>query len=67
MSSDALSKREIEVLHWLANGASLDHIAEEMKVSLKTIKTHLRSARQKLDARDDAQAVAKALRTGLIR
>jgi len=60
------SAREIEVLEQLAGGATDGQIADLLKLSPATVQTHVRNAKAKLGARTRAQAVALALREGLI-
>ena len=61
-----ISKREEEVLRLLATGVSIPEAARRLYISVKTVKNHLSSIYQKLDAHDRAQAVLKAVRMGLI-
>lgn len=58
-----LSPREHEVLMLLANGRSVDQIAAQLVISPLTVRTHVRNAKGKLDARTTAHAVALALRS----
>lgn len=58
--------RECEILTLLAGGASDNEIAEMLSLSPATVQTHVRNAKAKLGARTRAQAVALALRRGLI-
>jgi DNA-binding NarL/FixJ family response regulator len=62
-----ISAREEEVLQLVANGLSLPEVAAELFISQKTVKNHLASIYQKLDARDRTQAVLRAVRMGIIR
>ena len=62
-----VSAREIEVLQLIAEGASPPEVAERLFISVKTVKNHLSSIYEKLDARDRTQAVLKGLRMGIIR
>ena len=41
--------------------------AEQLFISQKTVKNHLASIYQKLDARDRTQAVLRAVRMGIVR
>jgi len=54
-----ISKRELEVLQWMAQGLSNQEIADKLFVSLNTIKTHSSNLFQKLDAKNRTQAVQK--------
>jgi DNA-binding NarL/FixJ family response regulator len=61
-----LTEREAAVLHLLAEGASYDDIAARLGISVETTRTHVRKACSRLDATTRTQAVAVALRHGLI-
>ena len=62
-----LSAREEEVLQLVADGCSLPEVASKLYISVKTVKNHLASIYQKLDARDRTQAVLRAVRLGIVR
>ncbi len=64
---EVLTDREREVVGLVALGLSNDEIAERLVVSPLTAKTHVNRAMVKLDARDRAQLVVIAYRTGLVR
>ena len=64
--SVALTAREREVLALLAAGASNKTIARALGVSVHTAKFHVASLTEKLGASGRLEAVAIALRTGLI-
>lgn len=61
-----LSAREREALQWAADGKNDWEIGEIMNISEHGADKHLRSARAKLGATNRAQAVAEAIRRGLI-
>ncbi len=61
-----ISGREEEVLQLVADGLSLPEVAERLYISVKTVKNHLASIYQKLDARDRTQADLRAVRMGII-
>ncbi|TMR04327.1 response regulator transcription factor [Actinomadura soli] len=63
----ALTAREREVTLLVADGKSDTEIAEELFVSPLTVRTHVQRAKMKLGARDRAQLVVIAYRTGLAR
>jgi DNA-binding CsgD family transcriptional regulator len=65
-ASVALTAREREVLALLAAGASNKAIARTLDVSVHTAKFHVASLTEKLGASTRLEAVAIALRTGLI-
>ncbi|NEA31673.1 response regulator transcription factor [Streptomyces sp. SID13031] len=64
---DVLTDREREVVGLVALGLSNDEIADRLVLSPLTAKTHVNRAMMKLDARDRAQLVVIAYRTGLVR
>jgi two-component system, NarL family, response regulator DegU len=62
-----VTKREEEVLQLIADGCSTTEVASQLYISQKTVKNHLASIYQKLDARDRTQAVLQAVRMGIVR
>jgi DNA-binding NarL/FixJ family response regulator len=62
----ALSKREKEILQKVAYGATTKEVARELGISPHTVKTHLERIFEKLGANDRAQAVAIAIRSGIV-
>ena len=61
-----LTPRELELLQLAADGSSGPMIAEELVLSRATVRTHFENIYRKLDVRDRAGAVGKAMRLGLI-
>ncbi|MEY2453957.1 MAG: hypothetical protein QOD92_3531 [Acidimicrobiaceae bacterium] len=61
-----ITHREEEVLQHIADGCSTPEVAAKLFISQKTVKNHLASIYQKLDARDRTQAVLQAVRMGII-
>ena len=61
-----LSNREMEVLQLLADGMSNKEIAAQLYISNQTVKTHIAHIFNKLGVSDRTEAVAAALRTGLV-
>lgn len=61
-----LSSRELEVLARLAEGASNKEIAIALAVSVSTVKFHVAAITEKLGARSRVDAVAIAVRAGLV-
>jgi DNA-binding CsgD family transcriptional regulator len=59
--ADNLSPREREVLSMLAGGNTVAEIAKDLYLSPFTVRTHVRNAKDKLQARTTAHAVALAL------
>lgn len=68
MESDAsrLSIRELEVVTLIAQGNSNQQIAEQLFISLHTVKTHARRIFSKLGVERRTQAVAKAKKMGVV-
>ena len=65
---DALiSVREEEVLQLVADGFGTNEIAERLYISGKTVKNHLASIYEKLNARDRTQAVLMAVKMGIVK
>ena len=60
------TSRERQILAMLAGGDTDVQIAAKLELSPATVQTHVRNAKAKLGARTRAQAVAMALRDGLI-
>jgi DNA-binding NarL/FixJ family response regulator len=62
-----ISAREEEVLQLVADGLGTTEIATRLYISQKTVKNHLASIYDKLDARDRTQAVLMAVRMGIVK
>lgn len=62
-----LTRREIELLKLVADGLSNKAIAQSLSVSENTVKYHVRNILQKLAVQNRTEAVAHAIRTGLLR
>ena len=62
----SLTKRELEILECLAQGYSDKEIASSLYISEHTSRTHIRNIYHKMDVHSRSQAVAKAIRAGLI-
>lgn len=61
-----LSSREIEVLTSLAEGNNYQEIAERLFISVDTVRHHIRNIYRKLHVHSQSEAVAKAIRKGII-
>lgn len=61
-----ISKREHEVLEWMAKGLSNQEIADKLFVSLNTVKTHTSNLFLKLEVSRRTQAIQKAKELSLI-
>ena len=62
----ALTARELEVLQLASHGYSGRQIAERLRISPATIKTHFEHIYSKFGVSGRAAAVAQAMRAGLI-
>lgn len=62
----ALTERERSVLRLLSDGCSYDEAGKQLFISPETVRAHVAKSLTKLGARTRTQAVAEALRAGLI-
>jgi two-component system, NarL family, response regulator LiaR len=65
-TTEALTERETEVLHLLADGQSNKEIARHLYIGEDTVKTHVRHILGKLGVQSRTQAALYAIRLGLI-
>lgn len=63
---ETLTERELVVLRLVARGASNQQIAEELVLSVNTVKSHLRNILDKLQLENRTQAATYALERGLV-
>ena len=66
LSIHAITDREKEVLTWCALGQTSKEIAHILFVSENTVNVHVKNAISKLSARNKTEAVAIAVRMGII-
>jgi DNA-binding NarL/FixJ family response regulator len=66
LSDESLTVREIDVLRLIAAGNRNRDIAERLFISEETVKVHVKHIMEKLGATDRTQAVAIAVRRGII-
>jgi DNA-binding NarL/FixJ family response regulator len=66
MSDEALTPREIEVLRQIGGGNRNRDIGDHLFISEETVKVHIKHLMDKLRARDRTQAIAIAVRRGII-
>src|SRR5688500_578351 len=66
MGDEALTPREVEVLKQLAGGNRNKDIGDQLFISEETVKVHIKHIMEKLGANDRTQAVAIAVRRGII-
>ena len=62
----SLTQRELEILEFIVTGCSKREIAEKLTITVGTVTTHVSSILNKLCVCSRTEAVAKALREGLI-
>jgi DNA-binding NarL/FixJ family response regulator len=61
-----LSQREKDVLYSLVNGNSYKMVASSLKISIDTVRTHIRNIYEKLQVNSKSEAVAKALKDRIV-
>lgn len=61
-----LTERELDVLRLIVNGCSNAEIAEQLYITVGTVKTHVRNILNKLCVNDRTQIAVRALRGGLV-
>ena len=66
VSDDNLTAREVEVLQHVSGGNRNRDIAELLHISEETVKVHVKHIMEKLGARARTQAIAIAIRRGII-
>jgi DNA-binding NarL/FixJ family response regulator len=66
MSDEGLTPREVEVLRKVAGGNRNRDIADLLFISEETVKVHIKHIMDKLGAKDRTQAIAIAVRRGII-
>jgi len=66
MSYESLTAREVEVLREVAEGNRNKDIAQHLYISEETVKVHIKHIMEKLGANDRTQAIAIAVRRGII-
>lgn len=67
LEDDKLTGRELEVLRLVARGTSNLQIAEELTISVNTVKTHLKNIQAKLQLANRTQVATYAIKKGLVR
>lgn len=63
---EELTDREIDVLKLVAQGASNSEVADQLGVTINTVKTHLKHIYSKLQIDNRTQAATYAIKTGLV-
>ena len=64
MQKGILTKREREVFELLIENKTTSEIAEDLKISEKTVRNHISNAMQKLGGKGRAGAVVELLKLG---
>ena len=62
-----LTPRQVQILQLIAEGLSNEQIANRLRLSAETVKSHVSAVHAKLGADSRAHAVAIAFRHGLLR
>lgn len=63
---DTLTRRELEILHLLAEGLDNHDIAERLCIEYTTVRSHVHRLLQKLGARSKLEAVVRATELGIV-
>lgn len=63
---EQLTPREREILALITEGVSTEQIADKLFISPQTVRNHIKNIYEKLQVHSKAQAVAKALKEGLV-
>jgi len=66
-SRGPLSAREFDVLYWLSEGKSGGEVAQILKISIGTVRVHIRNINHKLRARNIPHAVAHGFKRGILK
>ncbi len=66
MTKSILTKREKEVFELLVSNKTTSDIAEELKISEKTVRNHISNVMQKLGVKGRAGAIVELLKIGEI-
>lgn len=61
-----LTPRELEVLHYLSQGLTIEAIGRQLRISGRTVRKHLENTYRKLDCHDRLIAVTRARAAGLV-
>lgn len=61
LSSRSLTERELQILHWIAEGMSNKQVAHQLSLSVYTVKNHVHRILNKLNASDRTHAVRHAM------
>ena len=67
MENLKVSKRALEIIVEISNGASAKEISDRLFISILTVNTHRRNILQKLKAKNAPNLIRKSLELGLIK
>lgn len=67
IEGESLTEREVEILRYVEKGYSNAAIAEATSISQNTVKYHMKNIFQKLEAQNRTEAVANAIRRGILK
>lgn len=67
LSGPMLTRREIEVLQYMAEGLNLAEIAGRLGLSVRTVSSHIRRIKSRFGVRTIAQTLGRAAALGLVR
>lgn len=62
----SLTPRELDILHALVDGCSYKMIADREKISVETVRNHIKSIYTKLQVHSKSEAVAKAIKQRIV-
>jgi len=66
IKSKNISKREIEVLQWVADGKTYWEISKILTISERTVRFHIGNIISKLNANNNVHAISKAIRLNIL-
>jgi DNA-binding NarL/FixJ family response regulator len=66
-NSETLTERELQLLALVSEGLSNRAIAQRLSISYNTVKYHMKNILQKLGVQNRTEAVATAIRSGLLK
>ena len=67
ISRDTMTARELEILTHMSKGLRNREIGEQLRITVQTVKVHVKNILWKLGVEDRVQAILTALRRGLVR
>jgi two-component system NarL family response regulator len=66
LERDALTAREVEIVHHVARGLTNKQIGDQLSISEHTVRNHVNSIISKMQAQDRTEAAVQALKRGII-